>query len=62
MGVLTYMWTYRSFIILALIVGTIYLRLKPNTSTFFSRASVIFLYVFRPIPRWARPETDYMFC
>lgn len=52
------MWTYRSFIILALIVGTIYLRLKPNTSTFFSRASVIFLYVLRPISRWARPETD----
>ncbi|KZT01955.1 pleiotropic drug resistance ABC transporter [Laetiporus sulphureus 93-53] len=31
-----------SFIILAMIVGTIYLRLKPNTGTFFSRASVIF--------------------
>lgn len=38
-------WTNSSFIILALIVGTIYLRLKPNTSTFFSRASVIFLCV-----------------
>lgn len=35
----------RSFIILALIVGTIYLRMRMNTSTFFSRASVIFLYV-----------------
>lgn len=51
---LTHVWIYRSFIILALIVGTIYLRLKPNTSTFFSRASVIFLCVASATPSLLR--------
>ncbi|EPS96974.1 hypothetical protein FOMPIDRAFT_1025183 [Fomitopsis schrenkii] len=47
-----------SFIILALIVGTIYLRLKPNTSTFFSRASVIFFaYVWSGLSTMAEIPT-----
>ncbi|KAH9841151.1 pleiotropic drug resistance ABC transporter [Rhodofomes roseus] len=47
-----------SFIVLALIVGTIYLRMKPNTSTFFSRASVIFFaYVWSGLSTMAEIPT-----
>ncbi|KAH9920627.1 pleiotropic drug resistance ABC transporter [Fomitopsis serialis] len=47
-----------SFIILALIVGTIYLRLKADTSTFFSRASVIFFaYVWSGLSTMAEIPT-----
>ncbi|PCH34845.1 pleiotropic drug resistance ABC transporter [Wolfiporia cocos MD-104 SS10] len=47
-----------SFIILALIVGTIYLRLKANTDTFFSRASVIFFaYVWSGLSTMAEIPT-----
>ncbi|KAF9817918.1 hypothetical protein IEO21_03112 [Rhodonia placenta] len=47
-----------SFIILALIVGTIYLRMRMNTSTFFSRASVIFFaYVWSGLSTMAEIPT-----
>ncbi|CCM03954.1 uncharacterized protein FIBRA_06107 [Fibroporia radiculosa] len=47
-----------SFIILSMIVGTIYLRMQPSTSTFFSRAAVIFFaYIWSGLSTMAEIPT-----
>ncbi|KAL6306522.1 pleiotropic drug resistance ABC transporter [Sparassis latifolia] len=49
-----------SFVILAIIVGTSYLRLKQNTEAFFSRESVIFFaYVWAGLSTMAEIPTSF---
>lgn len=37
---------HSSFIVQAVIIGTVFLRMEENTAAYFSRGGVLFLYVF----------------